>query len=273
MKRLPWDEAQPGHFEVDLIHHSGPTPSGEYVHTLQLVDVATGWSERRAVLGRSYTVLQDAFRAILARLPFPIVEIHPDNGSEFLNAHLVRFWRELVTDVQLSRSRPYHKNDNRFVEQKNATLVRAYLGTDRLDSVAQTQALNRLYDDMWLYYNFFQPVMRLSEKTLQTQAEGATRCQRRFDDAQTPFDRLLATHRLDAVQCQTLKALCQQTNPRRLRQAIYDQLQHLFALPGAVPGHTEDVYQTLLRPSTGLPVPKGDDAPVTLSFERMTASR
>ena len=262
MKRIPWDEAQPGHFEVDLVHHSGPTPSGEYVHTLQLVDVATGWSERRAVLGRSYTVLQDAFRAILARLPFPIVEIHPDNGSEFLNAHLVRFWRELVTDVQLSRSRPYHKNDNRFVEQKNATLVRAYLGSDRLDSVAQTQALHRLYDDMWLYYNFFQPVMRLSEKTLQTQAEGTTRCQRRFDAAQTPFDRLLATHRLDAVQCQTLKALCQQTNPRRLRQAIYDQLQHLCALPRAVPGHTEDVYQTLLRPSTGLPVPKGDDAPV-----------
>ena len=115
--------------------------------------------------------------------------------------------------------------------------------------------------------------MRLSEKTLQTNAEGTTRCQRRFDDAQTPFDRLLATHRLDAVQCQTLKALRQQTNPRRLRQAIYDQLQHLFTLPGAVPGHTEDVYQTLLRPSTGLPVPKGDDAPVTLSFERMTASR
>ena len=155
MKRIPWDEAQPGHFEVDLVHHSGPTPSGEYVHTLQLVDVATGWSERRAVLGRSYTVLQDAFHAILARVPFPIVEIHPDNGSEFLNAHLVRFWRELVTDVQLSRSRPYHKNDNRFVEQKNATLVRAYLGTDRLDSVAQTQALNRLYDDMWLYYKYY----------------------------------------------------------------------------------------------------------------------
>jgi hypothetical protein len=132
MKRVPWDEPQPGHFEVDLVHHSGPTTTGEYVHTLQLIDVTTGWSERWAVLGRSYTVLEDAFRGVVARLPFPVLELHPDNGSEFLNAQLVRFWRTLVKDVQLSRSRPYHKNDNRFVEQKNATLVRAYLGTGRL---------------------------------------------------------------------------------------------------------------------------------------------
>lgn len=270
MKRIPWDEPQPGHFEVDLVHHSGPTPTGEYVHTLQLIDVATGWSERWAVLGRSYTAMEDAFRGMMARLPFPIREIHPDNGSEFLNAHLVRFWRERVKDVQLSRSRPYHKNDNRFVEQKNATLVRAYLGTERLDAVAQTQALNRLYDDMWLYYNFFQPVMRLAEKTLQTRADGTTRFKRRFDQAQTPLDRLLATTSCDAVQRQQLEALRRQTNPRRLRQAIYDQLQHLFTLSGAIPGHTEDVYQTLRMLPT---LAKGEAAPVTLSFDRMAASR
>jgi hypothetical protein len=270
MKRVPWDEPEPGHFEVDLVHHSGPTTAGEYVHTLQLVDVATGWSERWAILGRSYTVLEDAFRGILARLPFPVVELHPDNGSEFLNAHLVRFWRELVKDVQLSRSRPYHKNDNRFVEQKNATLVRAYLGTDRLDSVAQTQALNQLYDDMWRYYNFFQPVMRLTEKTLQTNDDGTTRFKRRFDDAQTPLDRLLATSVVEAPRHEALLALRRQTNPRPLRQAIEDRLQHLFTIPGAVPGQTEDVYQTLRVPLT---LRKGDDVPVTLSFDRMTASR
>jgi hypothetical protein len=176
------------------------------------------------------------------------VEIHPDNGSEFLNAHLVRFWREVITGVRLSRSRPYHKNDNRFVEQKNATLVRAYLGHDRLDSVVQTQALNRLYADMGLYYNFFQPVMRLTEKTLQPNADGTTRFKRRYDPAQTPLDRLLATHVLDEERRHQLETLREQTNPRQLRQAIYDQLQQLFALPGAVPGHTEDVYQTLRRP-------------------------
>jgi hypothetical protein len=264
MKRLAWDEAQPGHFEVDLVHHSGPSTAGEYVHTLQLVDVATAWSERWAILGRSYTVLADAFQGIVARLPFPVLELHPDNGSEFLNAHLVRFWRELVKDIQLSRSRPYHKNDNRFVEQKNATLVRAYLGQDRLDSVVQTQALNRLYDDMWLYYNFFQPVMRLTEKTLQTNDDGTTRFKRRFDDAQTPLDRLLATSVVEAPRREALLALRRQTNPRQLRQAIEDQLQHLFTLPAAVPGQTEDVYQTL---RASLTLPKGDDVLVTLSVD------
>jgi hypothetical protein len=270
MQCIAWDEPQPGHFEVDLVHHSGPTTAGDYVHTLQMIDVATGWSERWAILGRGYVVLEDAFRGIMARVPFPIVEIHPDNGSEFLNAHLVRFWHEVVKNVRLSRSRPYHKNDNRFVEQKNATLVRAYLGQNRLDSVVQTQALNRLYDDMWLYYNFFQPVMRLTEKTQQTNTEGITHCKRRYDEAQTPFDRVVATHILADDRCQALEALRRQTNPRRLRQAIHDQLQRLFTLPGAAPGHTEDVYQTLRMSHI---LPKGDEAPVTLSFDRTAASR
>lgn len=81
MKRISWDEQEPGHFEVDLVHHCGPSASGEYVHTLQMIDVATGWSERRAVLGRSYLVMEDAFRCILARLPFPVREIHSDNTA------------------------------------------------------------------------------------------------------------------------------------------------------------------------------------------------
>ncbi len=148
MRRIPWDEQEPGHLEADLVHHCGPSASGEYVCTIQLIDVATGWSERRAVLGRSYLVMEDAFRYILPHLPFPVREIHPDNGSEFFNHHLLRFWRELVRGVTLSRSRPYQKNDNRFVEQKNFTLVRAYLGNERLDTVAQTLAVNRLYDSL-----------------------------------------------------------------------------------------------------------------------------
>jgi hypothetical protein len=164
MTRIPWDTAAPGHFEVDLVHHCGPTASGEYMSTLQIIDVATGWSERVAVLGRSYLVMQHAFMTILRRLPFPVCEIHPDNGSEFLNQHMLRFWGKRVQGVQLSRSRPYHKNDNRHVEQKNSTLVRAFLGNDRFDSVAQTLATNQLYEMMWIYYNLFQPVMHLKEK-------------------------------------------------------------------------------------------------------------
>jgi IS30 family transposase len=128
MRRIPWDTTEPGHFEVDLVQHGGPHPTGDYVYTLQMVDVATGWSERVAVLGRGQRRMEEGFRRILARLPFPIKELHPDNGPEFLNHHLVRFFGETLTGLQLSRSRPYQKNDNRFVEQTNATLVRAYFG-------------------------------------------------------------------------------------------------------------------------------------------------
>jgi len=265
MTRIPWDEQEPGHFEVDLVHHSGPSTSGEFVCTVQMIDVATGWSERVAVLGRSYVVMEDAFRRMLGRLPFPVLEIHPDNGSEFFNHHLLRFWRERVQGVSLSRSRPYHKNDNRFVEQKNDTLVRAYLGNERLDTVAQTLALNRLYDKMWLYYNLFQPVMRLTEKTVIRQEGQPARVKRRYAPARTPFDRLCATHVMLPSHRQQLEALRDQTNPRRLRQEIYDLIDHLFALPNAVPGVPEDVHQTLIAPSDPQ---KGGDYPLTFSFNR-----
>lgn len=106
MERLSWQIATPGSFEVDLVHHGGETSAGEYVHTLQMVDIATGWSERVAVFGRSQRAMEAGFQRILARLPFPIRHLHPDNGSEFFNNHLVRFWGEELTGLTLSRSRP-----------------------------------------------------------------------------------------------------------------------------------------------------------------------
>ncbi len=128
MKRLAWDIEEAGHFEVDLVHHSGGSSAGEDGHTLQLIDVATGWSERVMLLGRRYQAMRAAFEQVSQRLPFAIKELHPDKGPEFFNWHLVRFWQEKVTGMHLSRSRPYHKNDNRNVEQKNQTLVRQYFG-------------------------------------------------------------------------------------------------------------------------------------------------
>jgi len=162
MQRIPYNTTQPGHpsassgcnFEVDLVHHSGPDPSRQYVHSLQMVDVATGWSERRAALGRSWLVVSDAFRHILAHLPFGVHGIHSDNRSEFLNYHLLQFWGEAAENITLSRSRPYQKYDNPFVEQKNSSLIRAYLGHERLDTVAQTCSLNELYHKMGHYWAF-----------------------------------------------------------------------------------------------------------------------
>jgi hypothetical protein len=248
MTRIPWDTATPGHFEVDLVHHCGPTACGEYMSTLQIIDIATGWSERVAVLGRSYLVMKHAFMTILCRLPFPVCEIHPDNGSEFLSQHMLRFWGKIIQGVQLSRSRPYHKNDNRYVEQKNSTLVRAFLGHDRFDSAAQTLATNRLYEMMWIYYNLFQPVMHLKEKQVIRPEGQPTRVLRRHDDARTPFDRLCATDCLLPEHRASLEALRDQINPRLLRQQIYDALDVIFSLPCASPDITQDVRQTLLYP-------------------------
>jgi len=245
MKRIAWDESVPGHFEVDLVHHCGPSASGDYVHTLQMIDVCTGWSERMAVLGRSYVVMQDAFRWLSCRLPFPVLEIHPDNGSEFFNSHLLRFWKDRVQGVALSRSRPYQKNDNRFVEQKNATLVRAYLGYDRLDTVEQTLALNQLYHQMWIYYNLFQPVLHQVEKTILTLEDGSTRIPRRHDTARTPFERLCETTAISPQRRAEIEALRDRTNPRHLRQEIYDAIPRLFDMPNAVPGQPQNVYDTL----------------------------
>ena len=246
MVRIPWDELVPGHFEVDLVHHSGPTTSGDYASSLQMLDVATGWSEREAVLGRSYLVMSDAFQYLLNRIPFPVLELHPDNDSAFFNHHMLRFWGDTVTGVRLSRSRPYHKNDNRFVEQKNHTLVRAFLGYGRLDTVAQTCAVNHLYDRMWLYYNFFQPVMRLKEKIVIPGIDGQpARIRSKYDTAGTPLERLMATDVLSPERQAQLASLYDQTNPRQLRQEIYDRLDYIFSLPGAVPGVSENVHLTL----------------------------
>lgn len=271
--RIPWNEPEPGHFEVDLVHHSGPSSAGQFVHSLQMIDVTTGWSERVAMLGRGYLVTQDAFERILARLPFPVREIHPDNGPEFLNHHLVRFWGEQAAGIHLTRSRAWHKNDNRFVEQKNSSLIRTYLGHDRLDTVAQTTLLNQLYELMGHYYNLFQPVMRLTEKTTVFDPEGRfVRVKRRFDTAQTPFDRLKAARVLDPTARQQLQVLHDSLNPRQLRRDIYALLDQLFALPSAAPHDpSQDVYLTLFNPPDSL---KGGDCPsVTFSNKRTTILR
>jgi hypothetical protein len=229
--RIDWRTGDPGHFEVDLVHHCGDSGAGEYVHTLQMVDVATGWSERTAVLGRGGRAMEAGFRRILARLPFRVVQLHPDNGPEFLNGHLIRFFGREIVDLSLSRSRPYRKNDNRFVEQKNYSLVRAYLGYRRLDTEAQREALDRLYERMWLYYNLFQPVMHLVGKEVDN---GRTR--RRWDRARSPYRRLLETGALEQRQRDQLSALYEETNPRALRGEIHRTIEALWDEPSLVLG-------------------------------------
>jgi hypothetical protein len=232
MGRISWQTQEPGHFEVDLVHHCGGSSAGEYAHTLQMVDAATGWSERVAVLGRGQRAMQEGFTRIKERLPFSIKELHPDNGPEFFNDHMIRFWGEdwgeELTGLRLSRSRPYQKNDNRWVEQKNDTLVRAYLGNGRLDMSRHVGALNEMYELMWVYYNLFQPVLHLTEKIYKEGEEGKGKIQRKWDEAKSPYERLLQSGVLTHEQQQRLEELYAQTNPRELRKEIYRRLAQLW---------------------------------------------
>jgi hypothetical protein len=168
----------------------------------------------------------EGFRRVQSRLPFAITHLHPDNGSEFFNDHLVRYFGEAMTGLRLSRSRPYRKNDNRFVEQKNATLVRAYVGYERLDTLGQCAALNVLYGQLWIYYNLFKPVLHLTSKEV---VNGKLR--RRWDRAQTPYQRLLASGVLSPEQEARLARLYAETNPRQLRETIYQAVERLWQKP------------------------------------------
>ncbi len=253
IRRIPWDEPEPGHFEADLVHHSGPEASGEYLHTLHLVDVTTGWSEAAAVLGRSYRVVRDGFCRCLARLPFAVREVHTDNGSEFFNAHMERFFGTQLREAERSRNRPNHSNDARFVEHGNGDLIRGHVGHGRLDTAAQAVLLNAIYDKLWLYHNFFQPVLRLERKE---PSEDGQRIMRRFSPARTPFERLCAatvpgedTPVLAEDVRQELEARRLATNPRVLRRELHALLEELWRLPNATPGCTEDVFATLYDPS------------------------
>jgi hypothetical protein len=242
MERLPWNIVIPGSFETDLVHHCGSVSSGEYVHTLQLVDIATGWSERVAVLGRSQAAMVEAFQRVQERLPFAITRLHPDNGSEFFNDHLVRYFGEEITGLRLSRSRPYRKNDNRFVEQKNSTLVRAYVGYERLEGRRQCAALNNLYGQLWVYNNLFQPVLHLVGKQV---VDG--KLHRNWDQAQTPCQRVLASGILSPQQEARLATLYARTNPRQLRRAIYQALQQLGQRPESPDATNRKEAATVLR--------------------------
>jgi hypothetical protein len=247
--RIPRDIAEPGHFEMDLVHHSGAVTEGEYIYTLQLVDVATGWSCRRAILGRSYVVMRDALAYLLPRLPFPVHELHPDNGSEFLNDHVLHFLDHDYKQIFPSRSRPATPNDNRLVEQKNGSLVRHYLGDRRYDTVKQTRYLNTVYEDIERFHNFIQPVMKQIDK--EWRPPNDTRkgyVKRTHDIPRPPVDRLCEIWGKDTPKAQALLTQRAQINPLQLRRAIYRALDHFFAYPNAIPGHVENVFETLADP-------------------------
>jgi len=218
-----WEEDKPGFLEADLVPHCGESPEGFYLNTLSTVDIATGWSECVAVWGKGQERVGSAVHRVRQRLPFPLLGLDSDNGSEFINQHLFAYCqREKIT---FTRSRSYKKNDNCHVEQKNWSVVRRLIGYDRYNSRAAYETLNRIYDLLRLYVNFFQPVMKLVNKT----RHGA-RVHKVYDMARTPYQRALESGVLTEAKQQELAATYHGLNPVFLLKQINENLESLWKL-------------------------------------------
>jgi hypothetical protein len=226
---ISWQEPEPGHFEVDLVHHSRSGLDGSFVCTLQFVDVLTGWSERFAVLGYEFEAMWQAISRFRDLCPIPIREIHTDNGPEFVNMALVSHFGAQMIHVELTRGRPGYKNDNRFVEQKNGSLVRAYLQDLYLYTPQHALMLNALYEHMRVYYNLFQPVLRQTARWARIDANGVPRILRTQDVAKTPLTRLLmAKPPIPRQRAQSLQDQHDETNPRQLKRCIHEHLARIY---------------------------------------------
>ena len=218
-----WQEDRPGFLEVDLVSHCGESGEGFYLTTLSAVDVATGWSECIGVWGKGQERVGGAVHWLRQRLPFPLLGLDSDNGSEFINQHLYNYCHQ--HGITFTRSRPYKKNDSCHVEQKNWSVVRRLVGYDRYNSRAALEALNRIYNLTRLYVNFFQPVMKLVEKT----RHGA-KVHKVYETAQTPYQRLLKSGVLTEAKQQELAAMYYGLNPVSLLKQINETLECLWKL-------------------------------------------
>ena len=225
LQTASWAETRPGFTEIDLVSHSGNAASGEFLHSLNVTDLATTWVETRAVLGKGQSGIVSALTEISRALPFPLRGLDSDNGSEFINRHLMRFCQR--RKIQFTRSRPYKKDDNAHVEQKNWTHVRKLLGWDRYDSPEALAALNDLYrHELRLMMNLFQPTVKLESKR-----RVGSRLRRRYSPAQTPLDRLLACAGEDLLpKAQQLRALRDTLDPFALSKTIERKLQSIYRL-------------------------------------------
>jgi hypothetical protein len=218
-----WDVTTPGYTEVDLVAHSGDRAEGEFAHTVNQTDIVTTWVESRAVLGKSQVRVQQALEAMRHGLPFPLLGIDSDNGSEFLNAHLVRYCQGLA--VQFTRGRPYKKDDNAHIEQKNWTHVRKLVGYERYDTDAAVTALNAVYTELRVFQNLFLPTVKLVRK----ERVGA-RTRRRYDAPQTPLDRVRVCPEADRAKVAALVALRARLDPFVLATRIDRLLERVYAL-------------------------------------------
>lgn len=216
-----WDEDKPGFLEIDLVAHCGESGAGQFLNTLTCTDLCTGWTEPIAIPRRTQEAVCTSIEAIRQDLPFDLLGIDSDNGSEFINDLLYRYCLE--NKITFTRSRPYQKNDQAHVEQKNWSVVRHTIGYDRLESNEQLTLLHSIYHLLRLYVNFFQPVLKLISKE-----RIGNKVIRRYDIAKTPFQRVLEREEVSLARKALLLNQYLQLNPAELRRLIDKRVAQLW---------------------------------------------
>jgi hypothetical protein len=218
-----WDRQEVGNVQLDYVLHCGRASAGEYLLTLSGTDIATGWWEGRPQVGRSQKATQESLECMRTRLPFRMREVHPDNHSGILNDLLWKYCGR--HRIRMSRSRPYQKNDNAWVEQKNWTHVRKLVGYGRFTAAAQCEVLRELYEAAADFRNFFQPAMKLKEKV-----RDGGKVRRVYDEPRTPYQRLLELGTLKPHQRRALEERYRRMNPVELKRRIEQLRTQLFDL-------------------------------------------
>ena len=218
-----WDEERPGFMEIDLVAHCGNTIEGQYLNTLTCTDICTGWTDVTGVLHRSQEAVSEALQRMRQRLPFPLLGIDSDNGGEFINALLYRYC--LDEKITFTRSRPYKKNDQAHVEQKNWSVVRREVGYDRWETEQELVLLESIYDDLRPYVDFFQPSFKLIGKE---RIDNKTI--KRYDTAKTPYQRVLERQDISLPAKARLMNLYVQLNPAELRRRIDQKTAKLWKI-------------------------------------------
>jgi hypothetical protein len=229
-----WDERRPGFCEVDLVGHDGGSGDGEFCQTLDLTCVATGWTEMRALRTKAQRWVFEALVDIRRALPFPLLGLDCDNGSEFINVELFRYCEQ--EGITFTRTRPYRKNDNCFIEQKNWPVVRQQVGYLRYDTPAELGALQELYRHLRLYVNFFQPQMKLVAKT----RRGA-KVSKTFDAAKTPYRRILESTPVTKEAKDHLTRTYLELNPAQLKRQITTCQDRLLEVSRSKPQRRKEV--------------------------------
>jgi hypothetical protein len=221
-----WDESRPGFLEADTVAHCGDTVMGTFAYTVNFTDIATGWTEQRAVWGKGERGVLAQIDDVEKMLPFPLLGFDADNGSEFLNYHLVRHFTQRKQPVNFTRSRAYHKDDNAHIEQKNWTHVRQWLGYQRLDNPKVVPLMNDLYRNEWrLFHNFLLPSVKLIEKE-----RIGSKTIKKHDDPKTPYQRIMESEYIPKSTKDALTKQLEFLNPFELRNIMEMKLKKITRL-------------------------------------------